>query len=160
MPYIPPVAAVASKGQSGARAALGISTFPLASPPVYNYIVELKTLKVNGLTVPEINLSQLNSPNNTEEFAPGMNKPGTIQFTGNYIGDATQVQISTLINSANGANNLGYIVTGGVQQNTKTYTNSGIGYFSKYEVGPFENGKAVEITGEIQVSGTMNEAVA
>ena len=47
-----------------------------------------------------------------------------------------------------------------VQNNTKTYTLTGNGFFVSYKPGPFEINKAIEFTADIQMTGAYTESVA
>jgi hypothetical protein len=149
MPFTPP-STVASQANAGY-----LALFKIGSPPAA--IAEIKTFNVDALGMPEIPTTTLLSPNNTEEFIPGMIKPGKVTFGGNFIGDATQLNITTL---AQAQTIFFFEVVAPVQRNTKTYTFACNGFISSYKVGPFENNKAIEFTAEIQLTGTYTENVA
>lgn len=149
MPFTPP-STVASKANTGYLAQL-----ILGSPAVA--VSEIKSFTVDPISMPEVNKSHLLSPNNTEEFSPGMIKPGKVKISGNFIGDASQLQIETL---AKAQSEFTFSVVAPVQKNTKTYTGSGSAYFASYTLGPFENNKTIDYMAELQITGTYDENVA
>lgn len=148
MPFSPP-ATYASKANPAYQ-----STLSIGSPLVA--FLELISWTVNAMDVPQVPATHLLSPNNSEEFSAGMIKPGTIELEGNFIGDATsQLTILTL---AEAQTIFSFAGVSPVQRGAKTYTGSGIGYFSKYSVGPFENNKDIQFKATIQISGAYSEA--
>ncbi len=149
MPFTPPTT-VASQAVTGYLAVLKIGS-PLVA------MSEIKSFKASLINVQEVPTSHLLSPNNTEEQIPGMIKPGGLEFSGNFIGDAGQLQITTL---AANQSTFAFQLIAPVQSGTKTYTLSGNGFFTKYEPGPFENNKAVEYAGAMQLKGAYTETVA
>lgn len=130
------------------------STLSIGSPLVA--FVELISWAPSPMDVPQVPATHLLSPNNTEEFSAGMIKPGTIEFSGNFIGDASQLAILTL---AEAQTIFPFAGVAPMQRGVKTYTGSGIGYFSKYSVGPFENNKDIQFKATIQITGAYSEAV-
>jgi len=149
----------ASRAVTGNRAVFYIGS--VASPFSYNALLEVKSISPNFITVPEVNISHLLSPNATEEFFPGMNKPGKMEVMGNFIGDSTQLSILSLAQQQ-------IIIfwkftcpvdqVGGVT--SKVYTANGIGYIAEYSSGPVEQNKAFEYKLGIQITGSPTEAVA
>jgi hypothetical protein len=91
---------------------------------------------------------------NTEEFAPSMIKPGKITFGGNFIGDASQLTITTL---AQAQTIFPFQIIASAQQGAKTYTVTGRGFIASYKNGPFEINKAIEFAVEIQMTGAYTE---
>ena len=154
MPFSPP-GTYASKANTGYYAQFLFGT--VASPISYSACLEIKSFKPAYVTVPEVPTTHLLSPNYTEEFFPGMLKPGTIDFSGNFIGDSSQTALTGL---AQAQDIVGWKIIAPVQQNTKTYTATGTGFVTEYSPGPFENNKSVEFTGKIQITGVYTEAVA
>lgn len=154
MPFTPPTT-VASKATTGYLATLLIGS--VASPLSYNVVSEIKTFHPHPISVPDVPTSHLLSPNNTEEMIPGMIKPGTIDIGGNFLGDASQLVITAL---AQAQTIFGFQIKGAVQSSGKTYTLTGTGFINKYEVGPFENNKAIEFSASIQMTGTYTEVTA
>jgi hypothetical protein len=96
------------------------------------------------------------SPKNTEEFVPGMIKPGKLSFGGNFIGDSSQLSISTLAQAQTIFN---FRIKAPVQRLGKTYTCTGQGFIASYKPGPFENNKAIAFTADIQMTGAYTEGV-
>src|SRR5690242_20318372 len=113
----------ASRAVTGNTAKFYIGDF--ASPPNYTAVLEVKSFKPNLLTVPEVPTTHLLSPNATEEFIPGLIKPGTAQLSGNLIGDATQLQFLAL---AQAQTVFPWKASGPIDKGSKTYTVSGTGY--------------------------------
>ena len=149
----------ASRAVTGNKAVFYIGS--VASPLGYNALLEVKSISPNFISVPEVNISHLLSPNATEEFFPGMNKPGKMEVSGNFIGDTSQLSILQL---AQQQIIIAWKFTAPVDQQsgvtTKVYTATGIGYVAEYSSGPFEQNKAVEYKLGIQVTGSPTESVA
>ena len=127
------------------------------SPPSYSQFLEVKSIKNSNFQVTPLDVSHLLSPNNTEEFIPSMVRPGTLAMSGNYVGDTTQLGVTT---AADARSLVAFKITFPVQKNTKTYTATGIGFWTKWEVGPVEPNRPVEWSGDFQVTGFVTEAVA
>ena len=155
MPFTAPTT-VASKANTGYLATLSLGVYTSGVAGSYNPVSELKSFKANLNTVPEVNVSTLLSPGNTEEFFPGMIKPGTIDMSGNLIGDASQLAITT---AAQAQTIFPFKIIASIQ-GTKTYTLTGAGYWAEYSPGPWENNKPVEFTAKIQMTGSYTEVVA
>lgn len=148
-------ATYASKANTGY-----LSLFQLgsaASPPVYTSILEIKSFSADLISMGEVPTTHLLSPLNTEEFSPSMIKPGKISMGGNFIGDATQLNITTL---AQAQTIFPFQIIASMQQGAKTYTLTGHAFISSYKNGPFEINKAIEFAVEIQMTGAYTEAVA
>ncbi len=154
MPFTPP-STYASQANTGYLAEFLIGNN--ASPIVYTAIVEIKSFDADPITMAEVPTTHLLSANNTEEFIPSMIKPGATKFSGNFIGDPTQLNITTL---AQAQTIFPFKIVAPVQRNTKTYTLVGTGFIKSYKLGPFENNKAAEFQGEIQLTGAYTETVA
>lgn len=154
MPFTPP-ATVASKANTGylAQFLLGDT----ASPPNFTAVAEIKSFSSDLISMPEVDNTHLLSPGNTREFVPGMIKPGKVQFSGNFIGDSSQLNIAAL---AQAQTIFPFKIVAPVQRNSKTYTCVTNGFMSGYKPGPFENDKATEFQAEIQMTGAFTEAVA
>lgn len=154
MSFSPPTT-YASKANAGYLATFLLGSS--ASPPVYTAVLEIKTFTLDLLTMPEIPTTHLLSVLNTEEFIPGMIKPGKVTASGNFIGDATQLMITTL---AQAQTIFPFQVIAPVQREVKTYTVSCQGFIVGYKPGPFENNKAIEFSVDIQLTGAYTETVA
>jgi hypothetical protein len=153
MPFAPP-ATYASKATTGYLATFAIGT--TASPPVFTNVVEVKSITATLLDVPQVATSHLLSINNTEEFIPGMIKPGTIKITGQHTGDITHLQFLTMAQSQAF---IPWQIVSSILRGTKTYTITGTGYITKYDPGPFELNKPIEFSTELQISGAITETV-
>lgn len=145
-------ATLASTGYLGTLA-IGSS----ASPPVYANMLEVKSIKPALYTVPALDATHLASPNATEEKLPGLIRPGTLSMTGNFIGDATQLNISTL---AQARTVFPWRFTAPVSSGAQTYTVTGHGFISRYEHDGIEASRIHEFTMELEVTGNIVEAVA
>ena len=154
MPFTPP-ATYFSKANTGYSSQILFGT--AASPLSYNAVAEIKSFKPSFFSVPEVPTTHLLSPNYTEEFFPGMLKPGTFEITGNFLGTTDQLQFTLL---AQAQDIVSWKIQAPVQQNTKTYTATGIGFISEYSPGPFENNKVTEFTAKLQMTGAYTESVA
>lgn len=154
MPFTPPTT-YASQANAGY-----LSTFytgSAASPPVYTAIAEIKSFSAEPISMAEIPTTHLLSPANTEEFIPSMIKPGKVEFSGNFIGDSTQLNITTL---AQNQTIFPLQIKAPMMRNTKTYTFQSNGFISSYKTGPFEINKAIEFSAAIQITGAYTEVVA
>lgn len=143
------------------RSTIGyLSTFAIgdtSSPVGYTQMAECKSIKPNLITVPVIDATHLLSPNATEEKLPGLIKPGTIDISGNFIGDATQLQIATL---AQNRTVFPFQTTSPVDKGAKVFTIQAQGFISKYDPGPFEPSKLIEFALSIEIAGAFTQTVA
>lgn len=153
MPFTSP-GTYASQAATGYLATFAIGT--LSSPVTFPPLVEVKSFDPDYLNVPQVPTSHLQSPNNTEEFVPGMIKPGVISIAGSFIGDPTQLNLSTL---AQNQTVFTWKIIAPMKRGTATYTATGTGYIAKYKPGPFENNKAIDFMGQVQISGNYTETV-
>lgn len=86
-----------------------------------------------------------------------MLKPGKTEFTGNFIGDTTQLNITTL---AQNQTIFPFQLIAPVQRSTKTFTLTGNGFISSLKYGPFENNKSVDFSTSIQQTGVYTQTTA
>jgi len=153
MPFTPPtlVASVATTGYE--------STFSFGSP--LTAVLEIKSIKMGGYSIPEVNVTHLLSPGATEELRGGLLKPGMVEISGNFVGDATQLSITTMAanNAAQNPPTFAWQIKAPVQNGTKTYTCTGTGFIAKYDNGPYETNKAIEYTFSVQITGIISESV-
>lgn len=149
-----------SQGNTGYLAQIELGTY--ASPPSYTATVNVRALTVSEFgSVPNVDVSTLLSPNNTKEIFGGMANPGTIEIDGVFTADTTQIQLYTwLKGSGTGPTILSWEIVSPILQYTKTYTASGVGFISKFSVGPFELDKAIDFKATIQITGQVNESIA
>jgi len=133
------------------------STGDTSSPVTYTEMLEIKSITPNLLTVPAIDATHLKSPNATEEKLPGLIKPGTVDITGNFIGDTTQLDILTL---AKARTVFPFKITAPVNSGTETYTCTAEGFISKYALSALEPSKVSEFSMSLEISGSITEAVA
>lgn len=135
------------------------STFEIgdnASPIGYTQIAEVKTIKPFEMTTPVVDVSHLQSPNYTQEKRPGMIQPGTVELTGNFTGDASQLTVLGLQESQAV---FPFRLKAPVQNGTKTYQVVGEGFISKYTPGSMETTKVMEFTITMEVTGFVTETV-
>lgn len=149
MPYNAPNT-YSSQGTTGYKSALAVG-----SPPVN--VLEVKSFSNKPASTPEVDFTHLLSPAATREIKPGLIKPGTIKVGGNFIGDSTQLQFTTL---SQAQTIFWFQVQAPVQNGSKTYTLSGYGYVADYSNGPFEDDKPIEFEVTIQLEGEYFETVA
>lgn len=152
MPFTPP-STYTSKANTGFAGVVEIGD--ASSPPIYTAILEVKSFNHDHMSMPDVIKTHLLSPG--EEFAPGIPKPGKLGVSGNFIGDATQLNIITQATAQNTV--LVRAIWNG-QQGAKTVTLNGSGYFSSLKVGPVENNKTVDFNAEVQWSGLPTFTVA
>jgi hypothetical protein len=143
-----------SKANTGYKATFGIGDS--ASPIDYTIMAELASIKPSNFSIPAIDTTHLQSPNATEEMIPGLLKPGTIALSGNFTGDASQLEISTLAQSQTV---FPWQIISPINKGTQIYTASGFGFISKYEAGPFEPNKKIDFAADIQITGNITETV-
>jgi hypothetical protein len=67
-----------------------------ASPVGYTVLSEIAIINFADYTVAEVDVTHLLSPNSSEESLPDLLKPGTIEISGNYTGDASQQNIDSV----------------------------------------------------------------
>jgi hypothetical protein len=128
-----------------------------ASPIDYTVVAEIASINKKNFTVPSIDVTHLLSPNATEEMIPGIIKPGTVEMTGNFIGDATQLQFVALAQARSVFN---FKINAPMQKNSKLYTGVGTCFVTDYETGPFEANKKIDFKVTMQVTGSVVETVA
>lgn len=144
----------ASLGNSGYTSVFFTGT---GSPPSYTAVLEIASINKKNYSIPAIDLTHLLSPNATEEMTPGILKPGTIEITGNFIGDATQLSFNTL---AQAQTVFPWKITAPMQKGAKTLTSTGLAFVVDLETGPFESNKKIDFKVTLQMTGTISEVVA
>jgi hypothetical protein len=154
MPFTPPTT-YASQANTGYLAQFLVGT--TASPPVYSSISEVRSFSSDPISMAEVPTTHLLSENNTEEFIPSMIKPGKTEFSGNFIGSSSQLNITTL---AQNQTIFPFQLVAPVQRNTMTFTLTGNGFISSLKYGPFENNKAVDFSASFQQTGAYTQSVA
>lgn len=146
----------ATRANIGYLATFAIGT--VASPPVYTDMLEIKSITPNLLTVPVVDATHLLSPNATSEKLPGLIMPGTCQITGNFVGDATQLNILSL---AEARTVFPFRITEPVDTaGSKTYTLTGTGFVSSYSHNAIQPSALGEFSMTMEITGTLTEAVA
>jgi len=150
MPFSTPTT-IASLGQSGY---LGV--FSYGSPLVQ--LLEVKTFSIKRISVPNLNFTHLLSPNTTEELGPGINMPGTLDVSGNFIGSVDQTtDLDTLWQNQTV---FAWQYVGPMQRRAKTMTLTGQAYITKFDIGPFEPNRPVEFSVSMQTTGFTSIVVA
>lgn len=143
-----------SQANVGYKATFSIGS--LTSPITYTQIAEVKSIKSFEMTTPVVDVSHLQSPLFTQEKLPGMIQPGTVELSGNFTGDASQLTILGLQQSGEV---FPFQVQAPVQNSTKTYQYVGRAFISKYTPGTFETTKVNEFTITMEVTGFVTESV-
>jgi hypothetical protein len=122
---------------SASKARLGYGskfyTGDTASPIGYTLLSEIATINFADYTVGEVDVTHLLSPNKSEESIPGLIKPGAIELSGNYTGDASQQNIDVL---AVAQTVFPWKITAPAS-GALVLTITGSGYITKKETGPF-----------------------
>ena len=127
-----------------------------ASPTGYTVLSEIAMINFADYTVAEIDVTHLLSPNTSEESIPGLLKPGTIELSGNYIGDASQQNIDVL---AVAQTIFPWKITAPAS-GALVLTITGYGYIVKKETGPFEPTKKNDFKVGVRVAGAITYTVA
>jgi hypothetical protein len=127
-----------------------------ASPVSYTLLSEIATINFSDYSVAEVDVTHLLSPNSSEESIPGLLKPGTIELSGNYTGDASQQNIDVL---AVAQTVFPWKITAPASGAT-VLTITGFGYIVKKETGPFEPSKKSDFKVGVRVSGAISYSVA
>ena len=128
-----------------------------ASPIEYTAVAEIATINKKNYSITSIDATHLQSPDATEEMFPGLKKPGTIELTGSFIGDATQLQFDTL---AAGQTVFPFKMTAPMQKSAKTATVTGYCFVTDSEDGPYEANKKVDFKVILQVTGPTVTTIA
>ena len=143
-----------SQGNSGYGAQFWIGA---GSPVVYTAVLEVASINNKKFSVPAIDTTHLQSPNATEEMYPGIKKPGTIELTGNWTGDASQIMFDTL---SAAQTVFPYQLTAGMQRDTKTATATGYCFVTESEDGPYEANKKIDFKVTLQKTGPTVVVIA
>ncbi|HTF64546.1 MAG TPA: phage tail tube protein [Edaphobacter sp.] len=143
-----------SNANVGYKATFEIGTN--ASPISYTQIAEVKSIKSFEMTTPVVDVSHLQSPNFTQEKRPGMIQPGTVELSGNFTGDDSQM---TILGMQQSGEVFPFRVQAPVNNSTKTYQYTGTAFISKYTPGTFEATKVNEFTITMEVTGFVTEDV-
>jgi Lambda phage tail tube protein, TTP len=145
------------------RAAIGLGTeFFIGTEsgsPIgidYTSITEAATINFADYTVAEVDVTHLLSPDSTEETIAGLRKTGTIEVSGNYVGDAAQQSIDTL---AQARTEFPWKITSPLS-GARVLTVTGRGFINKRETGPFTPGGKTEFKFGVKVAGTLVYAIA
>lgn len=154
MPFTPPTTAT-SVGTTGYLAVFSVQNN--ASPPAFVPVAELKSFKLAPISVPNVDFSTLVSPNNTRELRPGMIMPGTVELTGNWIGDASQL---AFITDSEAQSVVAIQATFSCQNGTKTGTFTSTAFVKDLNLGPFENDKPNEYQVNFQLAGAFTITTA
>ena len=150
---MPSPAFVASKALLGYGGAFFLGS---GSPVTYTQISELSSITFPEFDVAFIDVTNLGSPDATEEFIPGLKSPGVMEFTGNFIGDASQMTIDGIMSART---IFPFMVTLPVSGG-KTVTATGFGFFTKDSKGPLEPNKKVDFKVSVKVAGQVVWTVA
>lgn len=142
------------------QATIGLGTEFLigddASPPHYTSVTEAANVTFADYTVTEVDVTHLLSPDSTEETIAGLKKTGTIEVTGNYVGDEAQQSIDVL---ASARTMFPWKITSPLS-GTRILTVSGYGFINKKETGPFTPGAKTEFKIGVKVAGMITYAIA
>jgi predicted secreted protein len=140
-----------SKAQLGYGATFSIGT---GSPVTYGVMAEIASVSFADYTISEIDVTHLQSPNTTEEAIPGMIKLGTIEMTGNFIGDTSQMNVDTL---AIARTIFPWKIA--APMTIGQFSVVGTGFITKKEIGPMEPNKKVDFKVSIRATGVLTYTV-
>lgn len=140
---------------SDSAASLGLNAvFSISddvSPLVYVDVAEIATINFSGVSVDQVDVTHLKSPNNMQESIPGLLKPGTIDLTGNFVADTSQLKLTTYLQ---GRTRFRYKITGQMS-GSRVYTVTGLGYVAKLSEGPWDANKKVDFAATVQAAGAF-----
>jgi hypothetical protein len=125
------------------------------STTTYTEVAEIASINFAGFTVAEVDVTNLASPNSMMESIPGLLKPGTVELTGNFIGDTTQQALTTL----GQARTIFPWKIEATLGDAAVYTVEGNGFVSKLTKGPISADKKIDFTCGIQTTGAFTETV-
>jgi hypothetical protein len=125
-----------------------------ASPISYTAVTETAEINFAGFTVPEVDVTHLQSPGAVMESIPGFIKPGTIEITGNFIDDTSQRAFTTL----GLARTIFNWKIDAPKSDGSTFTITGKGFVSKLQKGPFSATAKQSFSASIQVTGLYTES--
>lgn len=141
-----------SMADIGYGSAFSIST-SVTSPLSYTQVAEVTDIDWAGITIGKEDVTHLGSPNAYREYKPTLVDPGTIALEGNWLDDATQ---SNMYQLASTRTTFAFMVQNLVQNNSKTYTVTGSGFFEKITpLGKITADKAVKFSAQIQITGIV-----
>lgn len=145
---MPSPAFVASKALLGYGSAFFLGS---GSPVTYTQISELSSITFPAFDVAFVDVTNLGSPDTTEESIPGMKTPGVMEMTGNFVGDNSQMTVDTIMSART---IFPFMVTAPISGG-KTVTATGFGYFTKREIGPMEPNKKIDFKVSVKVAGQV-----
>lgn len=142
---------------SASKASLGygatFATGVAGSPITYTVVAEIASINFAGFSVPEVDVTHLQSPGSMNESIPGLLKPGSIELSGNFISDTTQQALTTL----GQARTIFPFKISTVLSDGSTFTITGSGFFAKIAKGPFSADKKIDFSATVQVAGAFSE---
>jgi hypothetical protein len=141
-----------SQADIGYGSAFSIST-STTSPVSYTQVAEVTDIDWAGITIGKEDVTNLGSPNAYREYKPTLVDPGTISIEGNWLDDTTQMN---MYNLASTRQIFAFQVQNLVQNNSKTYTVSGQGFFEKITpLGKITADKAIKFSAQVQITGIV-----
>lgn len=154
MPEVVVTNTTPSQANSGYGAQFWIGA---GSPVVYTPVLEVASINNKKYSIPAIDTTHLQSPAATEEMFPGIKKPGTMELTGNWTGDASQIMFDTL---SAGQTVFPYQLTAPMQKDSKTATATGYCFVTESEDGPYEANKKIDFKVTLQKTGPTVVVIA
>jgi hypothetical protein len=152
MPTIPNtnVAPTAAQIGWGAQFSTGVT---VGNTTTYTPVAEVIEIKPSGVTVGEEDRTNLGSPGAQREYIPGLVDNGTVEWSGSYIADVTQVNMETLARARTIFPWEYQFLVGG-----KTETRSGRGFFTKLTPGDITIDKAPTFNATLRITGVVTVA--
>ena len=141
---------------SASQATTGYSsTFSVGSgsPIAFDQIAEVKSIKPVVLTVGEVEVTHLLSPNAMKERISTLKDHDLIEITGNFIADASQQLLEQLANALPPQNVFQFQITAPVQGSTLIRVDTGWGFVTKYGIVSLEAEKPIEFTMNLRITG-------
>ena len=154
-----PSKATVGKGATfsiGPKAATA-TTPPLADDAGWTPIAEVSTIEQSGITTAEEDITNLQSPGGFGEYLATNADPGTVDITGNYIGDTSQGLVRTAawpdVTTCR-VEDYYWMITNMLSDGT-TEQRIFIGFVKTFkEASPLSNTAKVEFTAQIRRKGT------
>jgi hypothetical protein len=138
---------------TGATTGYG-ATFSVTEGETSTQIAEVTEIKPSGLTVGEEDVTNLGSPNAHREYIPTLVESGTVEFSGNYIGDTTQQGLETLARARTVFPfSFAFLLKSG-----KVETRTGTGFITKYNPGDVVKDKVISFSCTLRITGVETVA--
>jgi len=160
-----PTQATVGKGATfsiGAKTSTA-TTAPLPDDAAWKVIAEVATIDQSGITTAEEDVTNLQSPGGFGEYLATNADPGTVDITGNYIGDTTQSALRTAAwpdTTTCHVENYWWMIQNTLSDGS-TESRVFMGFVKAFkEASPLSNTAKVEFTAQIRRIGTTTLTTA